>query len=102
MKLTATFEVDVTFDIPAHLCSTITKEDIVEMCGSAVGLGHIGLGVQTIVAGKTQWSDMDPENEKADPVFSDVFISGSLDAGSIRVQIEDDGFDVLEKECEND
>ena len=102
MKLTATFEVDVHFDIPDHLCAKITKEDIAEMCGSAVGHSEAGRGVQTLIDGKAQWTDMGPDYEKSDPVFSEVFVSGFLDASDIRVQIEDDGFDVLEKECEND
>ena len=102
MKLTATFEVDVQFDIPDHLCATITKEDIAEMCGSAVGHSQVGSAVQTVVEGKAQWTDMGPDYEKSEAVFSEVFVTGSLHVDDIRVQIEDDGFDVLEKECEND
>jgi hypothetical protein len=102
MKLTATFEVDVQFDIPEHLCATITKEDIAEMCASAVGHSQSGRAVQTVVDGVAQWTDMGPDYEKSDPVFSDVFVTGSVDAPDIRVQIEDDGFDVLEKQCVDD
>ncbi len=102
MKLTAKFAVDVQFDIPDHLCAAITKEDIAEMCASAVGAGHAGNGVQTVVAGKAQWSDMGPDYEKSDPVFSDVFVEGAFTAEDIEVYIEDDGFDVLEKQCEDD
>jgi len=102
MKVTATFEIDVQLDIPDHLCATITKEDIAEMCGSAVCHHEAGRGVQTIVEGKAQWTDMGPDYAKSDPVFSGVFVSGFLDGSDIRVEIEDDGFDVLEKECEND
>ena len=102
MKLTATFEIDVQFDIPDHLCASITKEDIAEMCGSAVGHSQAGIAVQTVVDGKAQWTDMGPNYEKSDPVFSNVFVTGFLDASQIQVAIEDDGFDVLEKECEDD
>jgi len=100
-RLTATFEVDVDFEIPAHLCAKITKEDIAEMCASAVGYGHAGLGVQTVVEGVAQWIDAESA-EKPEAAFSKVFVGGFLDSSDIRIQIEDDGFDVLEEECKDD
>jgi len=100
-KLSYRVEVDVTLDIPAEHASKITKEDVYEMAASVLGHNHAGKGIQVIVDGVAQWSDMHPDRyEKSDPIFADAFVGGWMDDGEI--EIEEDGFDNLDKELGNE
>lgn len=96
-SVTARVEVSVRLEIPDDLAAKITKSDIVEMFGTAVGHNASGLGVQVVADGKAQWHGT--VFEKSDPVMASAFVDGWID--DAEIEIEDDGFDALEKELEN-
>ena len=94
-KLSYIVEVTVTLEMPKEFCGKLTKEDVYEMAGNAVGHHHSGKAVQVIVDGVAQWSDMHPARyQNSDPIFANVLVDGFIDDGEI--EIEDDGFDLLE------
>jgi len=96
-KLSYRVEVDVTLYIPEEYAARITKDDVHEMAASVLGHNQAGMGIQVIVDGVAQWSDMSPDRyEKSDPIFADAFVGGWMDDGEI--EIEEDGFDHLDKE----
>lgn len=85
---------DVAFEIDEEYAKKITKEDLHEMVLSAVRNHQIGLGVQVVVDGKCQWTDMGPDYEKSDPIFADISVEGPWD-NEFEIADCDDEFEAL-------
>ncbi len=98
-KLQYRVEITVELDVPEEHAAKITEEDVHEMAANAIGHHHSGKGVQVVVDGVAQWTDMHPDRyEGSEAIFADAFVDGWMDDGEI--EIEEDGFDALEKKLQ--
>lgn len=84
----------VTFYMEEEYAAKITKDDLHEMLLSAVRNHQVGMGVQVVVKGKCQWTDMGPDYAKSDPIFSEIFVAGP-DGDDFEITDCDDEFTAL-------